>query len=390
MAIAGLHPPAGIWVAREMPEKSQGRSRVLAFLDWWGRELSGLVPAACPVARNARRKWLVVSLDHDTVRVTLENGRQVRDLADWPNDPALHEEIATAVEALARRHRCGLGLRVAYDACFSRLVELPAAASADIPGILRLDLERSTPFSTSAVLSTHRRIGGDAGPTISVEHLILKRDRVEPLMGLLARRKLEIDRIDCAAPEAGGRALPVDFLFDFAAHAEAGHRSRRNWQYAAMVAGILLAGTAVVHATRLQTAVAEVEGRVAALKEEVAVLRRRREEADARQRRRDAVVALKRAEVSRAGLIDTLTQLLPDTDHLRELRFDGDSVDLSGVSAVTAELIARIERSDAFSDVKLTAPVTRDRETGKERFSLNARTARLPLLSRKDEPGSDG
>jgi general secretion pathway protein L len=64
-----------------------------------------------------------------------------------------------------------------------------------------------------------------------------------------------------------------------------------------------------------------------------------------------------------------LSERIPETAWLRELRLAGDAVTLTGQGDSASELITLLEESTMFQDVKFLATIRKDRD-GKEVFRI--------------------
>jgi general secretion pathway protein L len=71
-------------------------------------------------------------------------------------------------------------------------------------------------------------------------------------------------------------------------------------------------------------------------------------------------------------LLETLSQILPDHTYVTELRIEGSTVRVVGVSQNAPSLIAAVEQSQHFSRATFFAPTTRSPSDPGERFHLEA------------------
>jgi general secretion pathway protein L len=73
-------------------------------------------------------------------------------------------------------------------------------------------------------------------------------------------------------------------------------------------------------------------------------------------------------------LLRTLSELIPDDAYLTTFNLRNERLTLEGFARSASDLIAGLERSRRFKDVKFTSPTTRTGD--KERFSLVAEIER--------------
>ncbi len=84
-------------------------------------------------------------------------------------------------------------------------------------------------------------------------------------------------------------------------------------------------------------------------------------------------------EVSKIEILKELTEILPNTVYIWNLKYTGKDVEVSGFADSASDLIPLIDKSPLFEKVEFSAPVTkeRDRRTGvekeRERFKIKMR-----------------
>ena len=99
---------------------------------------------------------------------------------------------------------------------------------------------------------------------------------------------------------------------------------------------------------------------------------------------------MKLESVPIAQILEELARILPDTAWLTDLRIEGDTVEISGLSTSAANLLPVLERSPHFVDAALAAPLTLDPREDKERFSLRVRVRRQPPERASSREGRSG
>ena len=62
---------------------------------------------------------------------------------------------------------------------------------------------------------------------------------------------------------------------------------------------------------------------------------------------------------SAAIVLEALSRALPDTAHLTELRLQGATLNIAGLTRDAPSLIAPLEHSGSLTDVRFSAPTTR-------------------------------
>ncbi len=339
---------------------------------WWTAELAGLLPDTVRARHRATEPDIVVSVETQGLRIL--DTRSRRDARVQMGRTLAKADAWDVLLAIARERPAALvRLRLANAAVFTRRVELPEAARADIAQILDLDLERATPFRAKDVYTAHLVVpnGTRHGP-LKVHQLIAERASIDGPLSDVRATGVTVSGVDCWN-EDGSAALPVDFLARDAAGSETAPRSNR---FTALLA-VLIAGLA---ASAVYLTVTQHETALANLQQDVAQTRTRADAvhsvlAASQDRLKDALSLqnLKDQRVPAVVTLDRLTKIMPDWSWLTDLGIEGDTVAFSGYAKTAAALIPLLENSDFFSDAAFTAPVTRDEQDNKERFSLRAR-----------------
>jgi general secretion pathway protein L len=341
------------------------------FLTWWGNELAELIPAALRrwASRDARRTVLAVE-NGGFIHYEESGGRLVRQ-----NEAVLSAgeaaEEGTNLRGLGTGRSGGpIGIRLPRTACLIRRIELPAAARADFAKILKLDLERSTPFRLQDVYCDH--VVEDGAPRqgkIWVRQVVVKREHIDPLVQQLAGSGVSVAFADCW-DDAGKQGLPIDLLHS--ARQELSTATRRRLSTAAVMAAcaLLLSGSAVaIGLARYEAALQRLEEETDAAKANALAVRRSLTTVEGALGQVAELRRLKaRPPVIR--VLDELTRLLPDTAWVSYLKVEGGAVEVTIVAPATGELLALFERSPLFTGASLTAPVTYDAAGQSERATV--------------------
>jgi general secretion pathway protein L len=332
---------------------------------------------------------LAFLLDRGERRLTLRAGETppaahlVAAKGDEPAAPITPDEIAASSldTALAQRGVTRAATKIVVElpreAFFVRRFDAPAAALADLPRLLTMEIERKTPFKLADVLHGHvvaPRVGG-GGEKIAVEQWILRRD-------LLARAVegtgLGVDDVDLAQPRwpQEDPTTPPTMPVRDAAAVGPDREGKIALAAAVLALALFVAGVGVVfwrqeqESASLDEAIAQASTRAAGA----------RQIAD-RAATDSRLLATLRAERAKnptfAELWEEVSRILPDGAYAAELRLTdrregGRSIELTGFSDSAASLPALFDRSTLFSDAKLTAPITPDPVEKRESFALQA------------------
>jgi general secretion pathway protein L len=335
------------------------------FLSWWGGELAGFLPRALRAGAQVVSPNRIISLEDGRARLIAANGMT-------SNDRLSTTDVVDALASQKNNATLRVGVRVPYQACFSRRVELPSAAIRDFPRLLALDLERATPFKPRDVRTVYYLDNDQpvAGKT-ALRQLVLKRSSVDGVITALQDAGLNVIALDCWTPD-GQAALPVNFL-DTATNSTS-NRTGWFWPIA------LTASASALAIFAGHTFLARHEAALASIKVETSKLhalnqqrRSRSEEMRVRQAEVKNFAQVLASAPSKALALEELTRLLPDSARVTDLKLDGTTVDISGVAQSAIGLMPVLERSTLFVNAEQTAPIMADQREGKDRFSIRVR-----------------
>ncbi|OWJ64346.1 hypothetical protein BWR60_25075 [Inquilinus limosus] len=325
------------------------------FLSWWFGELEGFLPERLtgtvgprhhlPVAKPTGHGWVV------------EVGARVQNLADWA----------------VRNRRSPVVLHLPPEAGLSRELTLPTTATSSLPHLLRREMDRLMPWPGDRVwLAAQVLHRVEGGRKIEAELTVVPDAAVEPARRALAGLDVLIAAVELDGP--GGKRILLPPGEDRAA------TGRRRLRRAALAIAALFA-VAVVgtggwigwQGWQRGQEIAALQGRVASARPAAEEVRQLRQEiAELSDSRR--FIADKRRTVPAASIVlESVSRLLPDDVWLSDLSISDASLRAGGSAADASALIGVFEGSGRFADARFLAPSTRDRETGRDRFSVGAR-----------------
>jgi general secretion pathway protein L len=357
------------------------------FFGWWFAELAGLLPRRWRELRTPREE-IVLHVDAAGAVTGLETTHGF--VAVVPPGE-LHGPAAAVirerVRGQLRRHGLdraldrgvlGLCFRLPADSALHCTITLPLAAETNLPEVV-------STFRSEQVYLSHRIVERDAAArTLSVELTVVPRGVVDAALATGAALGLEPDRVDVAAPTSrlaaavtapGMPRRPLDGSGNLLAGAAPSAGAAIVLSPSAVLAAaaivlVIVALAVPLVATHRQRAALATE--FGAVKERVETAARLRQQVAALREDGGFLVAHRRNMPTVTRLIDETTRLLPDDTWLTELQIAGSEIQLAGLSGSASSLIGVLEQSGAFRDTSFRAPVMRDAETGRERFSIAA------------------
>jgi general secretion pathway protein L len=205
-----------------------------------------------------------------------------------------------------------------------------------------------------------------------VRVFICSRPGIEGARDALEATGLCADRIVARTTEG---ASPV-VLWSRLADAPRETMERRRRQIGASIMGLLLASVALslwaaFSAASLRAESEELAVRTKSLQRQLQGARTPQALASARPEERAWLT--KESSPSAVVVLEALSRALPDDAYLTELRIDSEKLRVIGLAANAPALIAPLERSGHFADVRFAAPTTRGPDGALFRFHIEAR-----------------
>ncbi|MFM9862309.1 MAG: PilN domain-containing protein [Micropepsaceae bacterium] len=331
--------------------------------DWWLKELLDLAPAAL-VSRLPKpqrtatlhagaKAWRISSNGEAPRVIELDPAAGDKDIADRILEAAPDFSLSRLTVVLPRQ------------TVLQRRVQLPVMPDASLRSAVELQIDRLSPFAADAVRFDARVHERDAVEgTMLVDVVMTPRAPVEALeqrLTALGLRPVAIDVESGNGDVSGFNLRAPDKTSD----------GRTAW--------LTTAGFAVVAALAWYVAIyawgAAREREIAAWQESVEALRPVAARSAALRREVEGLIeplqiAGKHVPGSALNSLAEVTKILPDLARVAEYRMADGLVDISGLADDAPSLIAKLEASKFFKDVKFRSPVMRRAEIAKDRFEI--------------------
>lgn len=251
-----------------------------------------------------------------------------------------------------------------------RKLTLPKVAMGRLREVLDLEVGADTPFEEGDVVWDYRLVNKTKGAaSFDVELAFAERARV---LRIAERAQIELG-VRLAGIDRMDQEGLVGSCFNLLPESERKPRlpvvsNLNRVVLAACFASILIATTAATlsqarQLTAAESAAQQLRARAGDVLETRAAFREVRAALD-------AVMDAKDQWPAHVVIVDELSQILPDTTSLNELRIDAGRVDLIGQSAGAVDLIPLLERSSIFQNPRFASPVTSDDRSDKEKFQI--------------------
>jgi general secretion pathway protein L len=320
--------------------------RIDAVCKRWIELLAGLV-IALREAWRARR----------ALSVAIENKRLV--VRSGPAASRSGLPPAADLASAARRHF--ITLELPAEEIVMQRINVPAQAREFLPGIVRNQIERLSPWPVDQVVFGFDAGASPADPaTLEARVLMTFRGNVERARGELAALGLAADRI--VAREAGGADTgPITLWSRFDTGSGRGLERVRRMVGAAVLAAIgasaVLCAWSLASASAIRSESEAVAARTAALQRQLQPSRASSPSAAADPAERAWI--LKQTAPAGVMVLEALSRALPDTAYVTELSLQKSTVRIVGLTSDAPSLIAPLEHSGQFTEVRFSAPSTR-------------------------------
>ncbi len=339
---------------------------------WWTGELASLLPAGLRQAAKRATPALVLDLGEQELLVHLCRGERAEELGRVAlgrgDDASARRRLELLIPGILRGG-AAVTLRLPLSDVLRKPISLPAAARGNLREVVGFSMDLKTPFKADEVRYDYRVIGGDDdGRQIRVDLAVAPRTRVDQALARLRDWGLRPAAVDVAEGPPSVRPR-----FNLLADAETHRPSRRGVRLAwllTVLLCLLAAAALAVPLAEQQKTLAALEGDLAAAKRAAEAVRGLRDQVERLKQGSRFIIERKQRDLPAIAVLSEVTRLLPDDTWIFQLRQSGRRVQIYGYSASASGLIELIEASPVFAEVGFQAPVTRDPQSGVERFYL--------------------
>jgi general secretion pathway protein L len=290
-------------------------------------------------------------------------------LAEFPPGTPVPDEVVRAAQSGF------VVLELPTDELVMRRISVPAQAREFLPGIVRNQVERLSPWPVEQTVHgfSAEASEGDAA-TLDVCVFITSRDAVGSARDELDAIGLAPDRI--VARQGDLPTAPAVALWSRLADVPHEIVARTHRQIGVAIVAIFLLSVGLSAWAFFST------GSLRAESEELAARSRTLQRQLQGSRTPQALASLPPAERAWAWkenmpstviVLETLSRALPDAAYLTELHLDNTTLRMIGLASDAPSLIAPLERSGHLTDVHFFAPTTRGPDGSLFRFHIEAR-----------------
>jgi len=336
--------------------------------------------------REAWRARQSLTVACENGRFIVRKSRQDRDIGPRPEQLDEPEEnlavLVAGAPIPAKVTHAARGSFVVFrlpdDRVVVRRIAVPVQAREFLPGIIRNQIERLSPWHADQVVYGFAAdVDEEDAATLDVRVLIALRADIDRASDELAAIGLPVDRIVTSPPHGGeGRegaksvtlwSRLVDVSPEYLAHT---CRRAGAGIAGAVAVSLGLSLWAVTSAISLGEESEEIAARVRTLQRQIqGPAARSVASLSPNERAWDA----KETSPTAAIVLEALSRALPDGAYVTELRLENATLRMIGLANDAPSLIAPLEHSGHLNDVHFFAPTTRGPDGTLFRFNIEAR-----------------
>lgn len=339
-------------------------TKLCQLWQWWITAMRRLIPNKLVVNNNAASAfWEIVwQPDQQQFLIRYQHPSQQYPAHTWhaDDDSKLSDDLLAKINT----ENQAVYLTVPATWFLQISVNLPVTAKADLASILRFELDKRTPFQPDQAFFAGFPETTSPGAThFNCPLLIIPRNKLNILLFSLAKKGLQptlvgADTIDKQIPlRTDSSKWQVNGFSRF-------KRSAPYW--------VLISFFVALYAPpywQMQK-IAGFEAQIDDMRHAAVALQKQRSQVADYQTDVKFLAVIKQEQQQLVVALEMLTKLLPNHTWVERLNLSADEIVVLGESAEAAQLLSLLDKSNLFSSIRFAAPITRNRQSGKDRFHL--------------------
>lgn len=340
------------------------------FLDWWGRELSFLIPEKLKQIIHNQQGQLIIRPSDDKLEVSFQANGDPEPVAEVQRDASGLAELKALLEQGGRFDKAKIVIRLNDQYAIARELVFPLAAAENLQQVVAYELDRYTPFNPeTAYFAVKLLETNKASGQVRIMLVLSPKDKTDVLYEELTGSGLRPDLVDYESVENNTGVAHYNLLPEALRHKPA--------ILPKLVHGGLWGALMVLSIAVLVLPVWWQNQTVSELRSKIEDIEREAQEVDKLQAEMDALIAQtrqlidkKRGSPSLVELLNVLSALIKDDTWLTYFHYTGGRLQFQGQSPSASTLIAVLEESSQFANARFVSPVTQDIRSGLERFQI--------------------
>jgi general secretion pathway protein L len=316
------------------------------------------------------RKSVLIRKQGDAFVIEKVSKTGASTIAQVPLDSVLPANIAQSL------HKHAIDFELADSEVVARSLTVPSQAKDVLPGIVRNQIERLSPWPLSKTVYGFEAMKSETNAqNVDVSILMSSQKTIEGLRDQLAASNLAPNRFIARRDPAEREALAL-WTRASAKEGEANANLPRLIAAAVAVFVLLSAGAtvwALIDASTIWTERDDIAERAHSLRQNSASSGTLSPASAGSQSER--AWAMKENTPAAVMILNALSSALPDSAYLTELSLERAVVKITGLSNDPPPLINALQQSGQFTGAHFVAATTKDPEKGGYRFSIEAQAA---------------
>ena len=339
--------------------------RLNASWHWWTEELSAFLPEKLQQFIGFGNQRLIIAANDSEFVVQHSYAGQLQEIGRIPNTPdgaaafSVPDNIRETV------------LLLSQDQVLTCAVTLPLAAEENLREVLSFEMDRHTPFAADDVYYDFAVTGrSSATKTLSLLLFVAPRHIVDAFLTTMTGTGITPD-IVAAHPSANPDGHVINLIPEDRTSKRGAVLQRLNASLATL-AVLLLATAITLPIAQKNQAIDSLQAQVQAATAAAQMGNQLMREVEILVDGSNYLINKKQTELTVMNLLDEMTRLIPDSTWINRIDLNDGEIQLQGQSVSAAGLIALIEASPMFHNVRFRSPVTQVVRTEQERFHLSA------------------
>lgn len=345
--------------------------RLRSFWRWWSGELFELLPSQLQTTIAQRQQRLYVEVDNDRFLLSLGNHVAQREVSRLPFDATdtEHADIPREVQQTI--------LVLPDDTVLARRISLPAAAEENLREVLGFEMDLHTPFDAAEVYYDFTIVGRDsAREQLTIDLVYAPRAAVDALLDDSSSLGMRTDLVTCRRRD-NNNLQPVNLLPQDRRRARRFDVKSLNLALTVLLA-VLVGAAITIPIVQKNRAIEALEAQVQAAAAEARSGAELRQDLENMAEASRFLVEKKASDIMAVELIDEISRILPDHTWITRLNLSSTELQVQGQSSGPASLIAIIESSPYFENVRFASPVVQIQGTNNDRFHIAASVIKAP------------
>lgn len=324
---------------------------MLSFWRWWMDGLRKALPSKLFEKHQVRNNFVVAG---DSISVLDEAGKARLTESYRDNvSSAMKQEFGKVGDNL-------LVLQLDKNLVLHKRLEFPKMTEADIQQALSYHLSSATPFQPDQLFFDYKYTAGENG--VWVDLIAIPKNIAQPAIDFIAESGRRPDRMATVEfPDIN--LLPHE--------RKSGLDRKTQWRIAGFITLLLLLlAIAITPVIQKRAQVILLNTELDVVKKTVDPLVKKRQQVLTQYKASKRLAEIHQQQNIEIGVLEQLSQLVPDNSWLVELRVDADKIKMRGQSSDAVALLEILQNAESFTDAHFLSPVSTNRKTGEDSFYI--------------------